>query len=90
MVMGHVLSLADNIELDLHFSFPQREREKKKPPGFELVALHLDGFESYSDMKKKKTSSQRMRFLFLVDDIGLEPMTFRTSSRVIDKRKSVF
>ena len=42
--------------------------------------LHLNGFESYKSIKKKKTSSFRMRFLFLVDDIGLEPMTFRTSS----------
>ena len=45
-----------------------------------LTRTALNLFESYSDTEKKKTSSKRMRFLFLVDDIGLEPMTFRTSS----------
>ena len=38
--------------------------------------LHLDGFESYAT--KKKNHTERCGF-FLVDDIGLEPMTFRTS-----------
>ena len=41
--------------------------------------LHLDGFESIRP-DKNKTTSERMWFFFLVDDIGLEPMTFRTSS----------
>ena len=47
---------------------------KQMPTGH----LHLDGFESY-DRKKEETSCW-MPLLFLVDDIGLEPMTFRTSS----------
>ena len=41
--------------------------------------LHLDWFESNMSTIKNKTTSFRMWF-YLVDDIGLEPMTFRTSS----------
>ena len=39
---------------------------------------HLDGFESYTLQKIKAIHLDG--FYFLVDDIGLEPMTFRTSS----------
>ena len=46
------------------------------PPGL----LHLDGLESYIAFStQKKTTPNGVVFL-LVDDIGLEPMTFRTSS----------
>ena len=38
---------------------------------------HLDGFDSYATKKKNHTKGCGF---FLVDDIGLEPMTFRTSS----------
>ena len=41
--------------------------------------LHLDGFESYIG-QKRKSPPYGGDFYFLVDDIGLEPMTFRTSS----------
>ena len=39
---------------------------------------HSDRFEACCARNKKKPT-QRVNF-FLVDDIGLEPMTFRTSS----------
>ena len=42
--------------------------------------LHLNGFESYKSIKEKNPNSMSSDFFFLVDDIGLEPMTFRTSS----------
>ena len=41
--------------------------------------LHLDGFVSYIG-QKRKSPPYGGDFSFLVDDIGLEPMTFRTSS----------
>ena len=41
--------------------------------------LHLNGFESHIVHQKEKTTPEGVVF-FLVDDIGLEPMTFRTSS----------
>ena len=40
--------------------------------------LHLDGFESFLPANRKTTPNGVV--FFLVDDIGLEPMTFRTSS----------
>ena len=40
---------------------------------------HVNGFESKSSNKKRKTTPNGV-VSFLVDDIGLEPMTFRTSS----------
>ena len=42
--------------------------------------LHLDWFESYMSTYKKKNRNPTVAVFFLVDDIGLEPMTFRTSS----------
>ena len=53
---------------------------------FALVAgtvhrtVAFDWFESYLNRNKKEKPHQMVWFSFLVDDIGLEPMTFRTSS----------
>ena len=47
---------------------------KQMPTGH----LHLDGFESYATKKRRDILLDVSSFL--VDDIGLEPMTFRTSS----------
>ena len=40
--------------------------------------LHLDGFEAHTLQIIKAILKDG--FYYLVDDIGLEPMTFRTSS----------
>ena len=70
--------------LDLHF-LSQAEKENICSHQFlnwwqqgSTGALHLDGFESYVHTNKKDHPLDGL--FYLVDDIGLEPMTFRTSS----------
>ena len=73
----------DDIGLDLHFlsRWERKLRSRSRRAGNEQQStglLHLDGFESIPYQKEK--TIQKDGLFFLVDDIGLEPMTFRTSS----------
>ena len=65
----------DDIGFDLYFCpMGQKLRCCRRPVGGKQGspgALHLDGFEPISATKKEKTT-QRVVFLFLVDDIGLD------------------
>ena len=85
----------DDIGLDLHFLQRIKSRLqvntcnrlliglfpglKKCPPDTFLRPLAVALFESLPAKTKKKDHPFGWSF-FLVDDIGLEPMTFRTSS----------
>ena len=77
--------MVDDIGLDLHFI----------PGGVEIIVATsvctggstmppawctAMGSSPILDTEKKKRPPIGVVFLFLVDDIGLEPMTFRTSS----------
>ena len=74
--------MVDDIGLDMHFLSQAKENKcsaATERSGQRSSALHLHLFESLS-AKTKKEHHPFGWCSFLVDDIGLEPMTFRTSS----------
>ena len=65
----------DDIGLDLIKVLPPSSRRQAA-----LTRAALDPFESYIKYHSKKKNPSNWMGFYLVDDIGLEPMTFRTSS----------